>query len=86
MVRRPLPVNTGGILPTADEVTVGYHLHRLATVATCHASRRRRDDSRRDDGRRDDDRSSYGRNRRESPPHAGRYRRVQRLVLDDVIS
>ena len=30
VVRRPLPA--------ADEVTVGCHLHRLATVATCHGA------------------------------------------------
>ena len=77
VVRRPRPVNTGGILPAADEMTVGRHLHRLATGGNRHAT----------------DATIAGqhlhlalaettvevvtgRNRRESPtPAAGRYRR-----------
>ena len=38
VVRRPHPINTGGIPLIADEVTVGRHLHRLVTVGTCHGA------------------------------------------------
>src|SRR5712691_952482 len=38
VVRRPRPVNTGGIPPAADEMPVGRHLHRLASVGTRHAA------------------------------------------------
>jgi len=38
VVRRPYPVNTGGIPLVADKVTVGRHLHRLVTVGTCHGA------------------------------------------------
>ncbi len=38
VVRRPRPVNTSGIPPVADEMPVGRHLHRLASVGTRHAA------------------------------------------------
>ena len=38
VVRLPRPVNAGGILPAADEMTVGRHLHRLVTGGTCHGT------------------------------------------------
>ena len=38
VVRRPRPVNTGGIHPAADEMTVGRHHHRLVTVETRHGA------------------------------------------------
>ena len=38
VVRRPRPVNTGGIHPAADEMTVERHLHHLVTVGTRHGA------------------------------------------------
>ena len=38
VVRRPRPVNPSGIPPVADEMPVGRHLHRLASVGTRHAA------------------------------------------------
>jgi len=38
VIRRPHPVNTGGIPLVADKVTVGRHLHRLVTVRTRHGA------------------------------------------------
>jgi len=38
VVRRPHPVNTGGIPLVTDEVTVRRHLHRLVTVGTHHGA------------------------------------------------
>jgi hypothetical protein len=38
VVGRPRLVNTDGISPAADEMTVGRHLHCLATVGTRHTA------------------------------------------------
>jgi len=38
VVRRPRPVNTGGIPLDADEMTVGRHLRRPVTVGTRHGA------------------------------------------------
>ena len=38
VVRRPRPVNTGGIHPAVDEMTVERHLHHLVTVGTRHGA------------------------------------------------
>ena len=40
VVRRPRPVNTGGIPPGADVMTVELYLHRLVTIGTRHCTGR----------------------------------------------
>jgi len=84
VVRRPRRVNTGGIPLVAVEMTVGRHLHRPVTVVTRHDADAMTAGPRRHltlanttiDAPTDrDGRSGYGRNRRESPPPTGRYRR-----------
>jgi len=38
VVRRPRPVNTGGVPPAADEMTVGHYLHRPVTADSRHVT------------------------------------------------
>ena len=38
IIRRPHPVNTGGIPLVADEVTVRCHLYCLITIGTRHGA------------------------------------------------
>ena len=87
IVRRPRAVNTGRIPPPGGRGRGDSRAPSSPPRRRRDSPCRRRDDSRcasppshRDDYRHDDNinRSGYGRNRRESPPPAGRYRQHTR--------